>query len=82
MEFVGPGLSEVIRSSVQDGVSFFDVFPLFLSSGGHVATDIPSQIREANGLYPEITIRQLPCLGENSEYLKTIRQIISALLQV
>jgi len=76
MEFIPPSLSEVINTSINNGVENFKVLPLFMAGGGHVDKDIPKQIAEIKEQFKNVYIELLPPIGENKEIVSLMKEII------
>ncbi len=75
MEFVGPTLLEVAEEAARQGVYHLRLLPLFFSAGAHVAEDIPAQVAEAAGQYPQLQIKVLPPVGEHPRLAALLREI-------
>jgi sirohydrochlorin cobaltochelatase len=75
MEFVHPSLNDIAREAARDGKLHLRVLPLFLAAGAHVAEDIPRQIADAQGVYPQVTIELLKPIGEHPRVKELFREI-------
>ena len=53
LQFMEPDLMGAIKNAVQDRAEKIIVHPYFLSSGYHVAKNIPEIIKNAKGLFPD-----------------------------
>lgn len=65
MEISSPTLLEVAEEAHRRGVKEIRLLPLFMAGGGHVANDVPRQAREAEALWPGLTVEVLPAVGEH-----------------
>jgi sirohydrochlorin cobaltochelatase len=75
MEFAHPSLADVVREAARDGKLNLRILPLFLAAGAHVAEDIPRQITDAQGDFPEIKIELLKPIGEHPRVKELFREI-------
>ena len=75
MEFVHPTLADIVREAARDGKSRLRVLPLFLAAGAHVAEDIPRQIADAQGAFPQVKIDLLQPIGEHPRVKELFRDI-------
>ena len=75
MEFVHPTLADVVREAARDGKLHLRVLPLFLAAGAHVADDIPRQIADAQGDFPDVKIELLKPIGEHPRVKELFREI-------
>jgi sirohydrochlorin cobaltochelatase len=75
MEFVHPTLLDIVREAAQDGKLHLRVLPLFLAAGAHVAEDIPQQIADAQGAFPQVKIELLKPIGEHPRVKELFRDI-------
>ena len=75
MEFVHPALAEIVREAARDGKLHLRVSPLFLAAGAHVAEDIPRQIADAQGAFPQVKIELLKPIGEHPRVTELFREI-------
>lgn len=48
---------------------------LFLSAGAHVAEDLPTQVAEAQTMYPQLHIDVVPPVGEHPSVVSAIEAI-------
>jgi sirohydrochlorin cobaltochelatase len=74
MEFVRPTLLDVASEAVRDGMAGLRILPLFLSSGAHVAEDIPVQAAEARTRNPGLRVEVLPPIGEDPRFAALLRE--------
>jgi sirohydrochlorin ferrochelatase len=63
LELAEPSIPDGIRQCIEHGATRVTVFPYFLSAGRHVALDIPAEVGEIAGDYPDIEITIAPYLG-------------------
>lgn len=75
MEFVRPSLADVVREAALDGKSHLRVLPLFLSTGGHMAEDIPLQVAAVQLCVPQVRIELLQPIGEHPRVKALFREI-------
>jgi sirohydrochlorin cobaltochelatase len=75
MEFIHPTLADVVREAARDGKFHLRVLPLFLAAGAHVAEDIPRQIADAQGSFPQVKIELLQPIGEHPRVKELFRDI-------
>ena len=54
LQFSAPQLIDVIDRAVNDGAKQIIVFPLFISAGSHILTDIPEMVSRAGETYPDV----------------------------
>lgn len=76
MELCEPSLESVISEAWRNGISSFQVLPLFLAQGRHLRRDVPEMIAT---LERELRVRitLLPPIGEHPMLGESIRTIIS-----
>ncbi len=63
LELVEPSIPDGVSACVEEGAESVTVLPYFLSAGRHVVIDIPEELRKAQALHPEISIKTSPYLG-------------------
>jgi len=63
LELVEPTLLQSIDNNINVGISDITVLPYFLSSGNHIARDIPAMIETATEKYPECKFKVSACIG-------------------
>lgn len=80
LEFMKPSLPDCIAELAESGVGQIVVFPAFLARGGHLKTDLPRLVNEAQITNPGVRIRILPSLGENEELLVAISDWLAVAL--
>jgi len=72
LEFAQPDIAGIIYAMIQAGITQIQIYPFFLNSGKHVHHDIPEKIREAQGIYPEVTFELLAHFGSSEHILSVI----------
>ncbi len=75
LEMFRPTLFDIATEAVRDGFLHLRVLPLFLSAGAHVAEDIPTQVAEAQTMYPQLHIEVVPPVGEHPSVVSAIEAI-------
>jgi sirohydrochlorin cobaltochelatase len=68
MENSHPLLPEVVCKAVAEGSRRFRILPLLMSSGIHMAEDIPAQAAELSQRYPQISIDVMPPIGSHPSF--------------
>lgn len=63
LELAEPSIPDGISQCIERGATHVTVFPYFLSAGRHVASDIPAEVSQIVGEYPDIAITIAPYLG-------------------
>jgi sirohydrochlorin ferrochelatase len=63
MEFASPTILDGVKNLAERGVSRIAAVPVFLSSAGHTANDIPPMIEEARKAFPNVIIQLTPHVG-------------------
>lgn len=69
LELVSPSVSSAVARLREEGVSEISVFPYFLAGGRHVAHDLPESLAKERAKYPGLSIRELPHLGADPEFV-------------
>ena len=64
LEFQSPTLQSMLAEAVAAGATRIDVMPVFWSSGGHVANDVPPLLEQIRAAHPRIALQMLPVLSE------------------
>ncbi|MFZ6674697.1 MULTISPECIES: sirohydrochlorin chelatase [unclassified Undibacterium] len=72
LEFMTPGLPDLVAQFVADGVTDISIVPIFLGQGGHVLRDLPLILDELRNSYPSLTIKVAEAVGENATVLAAI----------
>lgn len=78
MEFIQPGLMDMVSECINEGAESIKVLPLFMAGGGHVDRDIPVQVNETKNKYPNVTIETLKPIGEHKEVIDVFSKVINA----
>ena|SRR3989338_7573463 len=76
MDLAEPSLFSVINKLQEKGVKNIKILPLFMSGGGHVDKDIPTQIKELKAKYTYINFEILPPIGEHLKLISSMKEII------
>ena len=63
LELAEPSIPDGIHSCIEKGANEIYILPYFLSAGRHVAEDIPNELSEVEGSYPDVHIHLMPYLG-------------------
>ena len=72
LELAQPTLFEAISKLSKDGITRFDIYPLFFNRGKHVNRDIPEQIAAIKATHKEFEIRLLDYFGASDELLAAV----------
>jgi len=64
LEFQTPSLEDALGAAVAAGCTCIDIAPVFWSSGGHVANDVPPLLETFRLSHPRIELALLPVLSE------------------
>ncbi len=75
LEMFRPTLLDIAAEAARDGFLHLRVLPLFLSAGAHVAEDLPTQVAEAQTMYPQLHIEVVPPVGEHPSVVSAIEAI-------
>jgi sirohydrochlorin cobaltochelatase len=83
MEFAKPTLSEAAAALIKShpSVTSIEVIPVFLSSGGHVAHDLPQLLEEVKTQNPLVTFRMGSALAESALVREALAQAAVARLR-
>jgi sirohydrochlorin cobaltochelatase len=76
MEFVKPTLMDVARECLGQQILRLKILPLFLSTGVHLATDVPGQVNQAKAQFPQLEVELLAPVGEDPRLTGLIQQIV------
>lgn len=63
LEIADPPVDQAVDALAAFGIDEISVFPYFLASGSHVASDVPRLVGEAEEKHPRIRFDILPYLG-------------------
>ena len=80
LQLAPPTLHDVVAEAARDGVHRLCVLPVFLSSGGHVAQDVPPLVEDARRQFPHLEIELLPPIGEDPRFAQLVCQVASEAL--
>ena len=69
LEIAKPSIPEGLKRCIEEGASSIIVVPCFLSSGRHVAEDIPSEVSVIQRQHPNIAITLTAHLGDSAMLL-------------
>lgn len=75
MQLATPSLEDAVAEANGDCVGRLDVLPIFLSTGSHIARDIPELARLAQVSYPKVTINLLPPVGADVRMAELLRTL-------
>lgn len=76
LQFAKPEIKDAIRECVAGGAKRIIIHPYFLSSGMHVAKDIPEIIKEAEAAYPDREFIYTKPLGIHQKLIHVILERI------
>ncbi len=72
LEFMSPRLPDLVGQLAKKGCASITLVPVFLGQGGHVLRDLPVLLDELRQVHPEVTIRTVDAVGEDSGVLEAI----------
>ncbi|MBI3230743.1 MAG: CbiX/SirB N-terminal domain-containing protein [Burkholderiales bacterium] len=72
LEFMTPGLPEIVPQMVADGVQKITLVPVFLAQGGHVLRDLPQMVANLKEQLPALDITIAQAIGEDDEVMRAI----------
>ncbi len=75
LEAAPPDLATAVATARAAGADHVGILPLFWSSGGHVARDLPDQVAHLRQRWPTTTFEVLPTLGEHPRVVAAIAAI-------
>lgn len=64
LEFQTPTLADALDTAIAGGARRVDIAPVFWSSGGHVANDVPPLLDAFRRKHPAVHLAMLPVLSE------------------
>jgi sirohydrochlorin cobaltochelatase len=64
LEFQTPTLGDALETALAAGCRRIDIAPVFWSSGGHVANDLPPLLDTFRRAHPQVELALLPVLSE------------------
>ena len=76
LQFGVPSLEDSARELYRKGVRCISVVPMFMSRGGHVARDVPTQLEALQEAFPGLELCLLPSLGEMPGVRKAITRAV------
>lgn len=82
LEAMQPTLLTTVDKLGDEGYSHITIAPLFLAPGAHVKRDLPQLVTQAQKMYPRLTIRLLPTLGEVDNLINATATWITNQLRV
>jgi sirohydrochlorin cobaltochelatase len=75
MEHAAPSLHQVALQLLNNGARHVRVLPLFMATGNHLQQDVPAQIADIRGQFPELEIELLPPIGEHPLFLDLMHRL-------
>lgn len=81
LKYGNPSVDEVISSLKEENIKKIIIHPFFLSSGIHVAFDIPKIIERIQKEYPNIEVFCTKPLGKSKELVYIIKNLIEEVHQ-
>ncbi len=81
LDHAPPDLATVVRQAARERVERLLVWPLFVSSGGHVEHDVPQKLAEAQAEVPGVALVLLPALGEHPAFATLLATLAKELLE-
>ncbi len=76
LEICPPSISDAAAVLIEKGVTHINVYPYFLNTGRHVATDIPAIVNRLQEAHPDCDIQLLEYFGKSKEILDfTLRHL-------
>lgn len=79
MELQQPDLKHALSTVTEQGIKTISIVPLFFFTGRHMRDDIPAQVKEARGLYPDCDISMSPCIGHTNEFVEALKKSVISL---
>lgn len=76
MESSEPSIPEVVKIVVRKGMTHIRTLPLFLSSGNHMAQDIPEVLEAITKEHPGLKIDLLPPIGQHPRFAALMEQLV------
>lgn len=73
LDLMTPTLPTLVKQLVEEHVLDITIAPVFLGQGGHVLTDLPNMVMTLRTSYPQLKLKQLEAVGEDSLVLAAIR---------
>ncbi len=72
LEMMNPSLESAVGSLASQGVKEIAVLPVFFGQGGHLRNDFPTLLANCRAKFPEITLSDIPAVGEDEAVLQAI----------
>lgn len=72
LEFMQPGLPELITQLVAQDVLEISLVPVFLAQGGHVLRDLPLMLDALQAQFPALRISVAKAIGEDEGVMRAI----------
>ena len=76
LQFSCPTLLESVTAAAEEGFRRIAVLPIFISAGGHVMRDVPSQVSAVRERWPDLVVTVLPRIGEGREFSELIERSV------
>ena len=76
LELCPPTLVDVVTAAAEAGITRIAVLPVFWSSGGHVARDVPGQVEAARQVPGIESIEVLTAVGEHPKIIAALATIV------
>ena len=76
LQFSPPTLLDTVTTAAQEGFRRIAVLPLFISAGGHVMRDVPSQVSAIRKRWSDLQITILPHVGENPGFVELVGGLV------
>jgi len=75
-----PTLLEAVTAAAEEGFRRIAILPLFISAGGHVMRDVPSQVSEVQNRWSGLEITVLPRVGEDRRFAELVEKLVCSAL--
>lgn len=72
LELMSPSLPDAVAAAAAAGCREVTVVPMFLGQGGHVRRDLPALIDTCRAAHPELALRCVTAVGEDSGVLAAL----------
>ena len=80
MEHASPSLAELACRMQSEAISRVVIFPLFISSQGHVSREVSAQVAEVREQFPDMVFDLMPALGELHTVMEGLRLAVHEVL--
>jgi precorrin-8X/cobalt-precorrin-8 methylmutase len=77
LQFAQPDFQNGVRLCVEKGAEKIILMPYFLYMGAHVSQDLPSEMEEAKGKYPDVEMVMTEPLGEHGKLAEIVVERIA-----